>query len=180
MKSFYKKLIIIAITALTMNLAVEAQVRGAKAAGANLVLTSPPGEFDLLGVGAKFRYNISKIFRLESTFNYLFEKDFLSRWDFYINAHILIPLADRIKLYPLAGFGILGYKGDYPIITDEWGFTYGGRSSSTYLGCNFGGGMDYKMTSKLIFNVEYSYKWEAKLNDAWGDSYFSAGIIYLF
>ena len=180
MNSFYKKLIIIAIAAITMNMVAEAQVKGDKAVGAGLVLTSPPGEFDLLGVSAKFRYNTSKFFRFESTFDYLFEKDFVSGWDFYIDAHVLISLAGRIKLYPLAGLGILGYNENYPIITDEWGFTYGGKSSSTRLGYNLGGGMDYKITDKLIFNIEYNYKWEAAWNDAWGGSYLTAGVFYSF
>ena len=180
MNGFIKKLLIIAIAAIAMNLAVEAQVKGDKAVGASLVLTSPPGEFDLLGLGAKFRYNTSKLFRFEGTFNYLFKKDFVSMWDVYIDAHILISLADRIKLYPLAGLGILGYHENYPVITDDSGFTYGGKQSSTRLGYNLGGGMDYKITDKLIFNIEYNYKWEAAWNDAWGGSYLSAGIVYLF
>ena len=166
MKNNYNKLIVIALAIMTMSFAAKAQEKGDKAVGANLVFTAPPGEFDLLGAEAKFRYNIVKFFRLESTFSYLFERDYVGRWDLFVNAHVLIPLGDRIRLYPLSGFGILGYNGE--------------KSSATHLGCNLGGGVDYKISDKLILNIEYSYKWEAKWNDAWGDSYLSAGVLYCF
>ena len=156
-----------------MNLAVEAQVKGDKAIGANTVLTSG-GEVDLLGFGAKFRYNTSKLFRLESSYNYLFKKESVSSWDLYLNAHILISLTDKFKVYPLAGIGILGYT-YYPVISYD-----GGRDSYTRRGWKLGGGLDYSITKKLIFNFEYNYIWEALWNDAWGISYFNAGLVYRF
>ena len=163
-----------------MNLPVEAQVKGDKAAGANLVFTSPHGAVDLLGAGAMFRYNVNKAFRLESTFNYLFEKDFERRWDININWHFLIRVNDQIKIYPLSGIGILKLYADYPIRTDEWGYTYGGKHTSHYIGLNIGGGIDYKISDKLTINTEYTIKMEAKMNDASTFSYLTAGVAYSF
>jgi len=182
MDNIIKKTIIITIAVLAINFAAGAQVKGDKAAGANVVLTSS-GEVDLLGVGAKFRYNTSKLFRLESSFNYLLEKDFVRRWDFFVNAHLLISLADRIKIYPLAGFGILEKTANYPVVTEinEWGeFTYGGKDSSNIAGCNLGVGIDYGITNKLVFNAELSGKYEAKINDARGNTYIMAGLVFRF
>jgi len=180
MNSYSIKSLFIAIIVLTINLTVEAQVKGDKAVGANLVFTSPRGAVDILGAGAMFRYNLSNFFRIGSTFNYGFEKNFEKRWDLNINCHFLIPLNSRIKIYPLSGMGILIFNADYPIQTDEWGYMYGGKKTSTYLGINWGAGFDYKISSKLTFNAEWDFKMEATLNDALTYSYIMAGIAYNF
>lgn len=179
MKSFLKKLVIIAITVATTNITVDAQKKGDMAVGANLVFTPLQGPVILLGAGTKFQYNVSKPFRLESSFNYLFERDFVSRWDLYLNGHFLIPIYNQTKIYPIIGFGILGCESNYPVEEDEWS-SYGGRKTSTLKGFSMGGGIDIKITDKLFFNAEYSLKAEAKINDAWSATYFVTGIVYRF
>ena len=163
-----------------MNLSIEAQVRGEKSVGANIVTTSPLGEFDLLGAGVSFRYNFNRFLRAGSSFNYMFERNFEKSWDFNINMNFLIPLSNRFKIFPLSGMGVLGFNANYPVMTDEWGFTYGGKRSYHYFGFNWGAGLDFKISNKLTFNAEGIFKMEAKSNDAKTYSYITAGLAYSF
>ena len=180
MNNYIIKSLFIAIAALTMNLTIEAQVRGEKSVGANIVLTSPMGEFDFLGAGVKFSYNLNRFLRAESKFNYMFERNYEKMWDFNINMNFLIPLSNRFKIYPLSGMGVFGLNANYPIVTDEWGYTYGGKSSYHYFGLNWGAGLDYKISNRITFNAEGIFKMEAKFNDAKTFSYITAGLGYSF
>jgi len=179
------KTLIIILAAITMNITANAQGKGDKSLGISLIygsLINKYVDYNNAGIGTKYRYNLSRIVRLESSFNYLFEKDFVSSWDLFENLHILIPLNKQITIYPLAGIGVFGFKADYPIVTDEWGYSYDNSKSYTKLGFNFlGSGIDLKITDKLILNAEWCFKGEFLMNDARGPgSIFSAGINYKF
>jgi opacity protein-like surface antigen len=162
MNHYLKKIAIIAIV-VAMSAAAHAQVKGDKDVGVNLVFTPLQGPFEFLGIGAKFRYNITNPFRLESLFYYLFEKNNSSSWDFFVTGHLLIPIIDRIRIYPLLGFGIIGNS-----------------RSDTMIGCSYGCGIDYKISDKLFFNAEYVHKMEAALGDPWNIQYFTTGVVYRF
>jgi opacity protein-like surface antigen len=139
--------------------------KGDMSAGAHLVFE----EFFQMGIGAKFRYHVSKRFRLESSFNYLFKyKCYSSRWDLYENIHLVIPvpLTKHTNIYPFIGFGLLGE-------------IYGGKTT-THLGCNFGYGIEYRIVDNLIINVELNTKAETKLSDAWAGIYSSLGVVRCF
>jgi len=176
MRNFFLKSMIIAIAAVTMSVAVNAQEKGDMAVGGNLVFGSGDS-YSNMGVGAKFQYNVTKPIRLEGSFTYFFEKDLASMWDLSVNAHYLFPVANQINVYPLAGVGILGTKVNIPTIDlDDWGI-YGGGSASTSEVCfNVGGGIDFKITDKLILNAEVKYK----IASDWNRLLLSAGIAYLF
>ena len=81
-------------------------------------------------------------------------------WDLSANVHYLFPITDEITIYPLAGVGILG----------------AGGGSDHEFGLNLGGGIDYKLTSKLFLNGELKYKF----GDNWDRLLISAGIGYRF
>ena len=159
----------------TLNVTAEAQEKNDKAAGVNLAISGQ----HIIGIGAKYQYSITKPLRVESSFNYMFNRDLINsmnKWDLYINAHLLIPVINRIKLYPLAGLGIVRREIKYLIIEEECSY-YDDIGDFTYWCFNFGGGIDCKITDKLIFNIELNHKWLDRYN---GHTYISTGIIYRF
>ena len=166
MKKTLKKAAI-ALIASTICLAAHAQEKGDFAAGANLALStgkSSGNNYTNIGIGAKFQYNIIDPIRLEGTFTYFIEKDFVSMWDLSVNGHYLIPVAEKIAVYPLAGLGIFGTKIDYgtePI-------------TGSYLCINLGVGVDFKLTDQLIFNAEL----KSKIVNGWNRLILSAGVVY--
>ncbi|GHV48630.1 hypothetical protein FACS1894181_04920 [Bacteroidia bacterium] len=165
MKSIFRKVAIVTIALVTMSVAAGAQEKGDMAAGGNLVLGSGDS-FTNIGIGAKFQYNVTTPIRLEGSFTYFLKKDYLTMWDLSANAHWLFPVADKITVYPLAGLGILNY-----------GSSYGSYSASTSdIAFNLGGGIDYKLTDKLILNAELKYK----ISDTWDRLLLSAGLAYKF
>jgi outer membrane protein X len=165
MKSIFRKVAVMAIALVTMSVAVNAQEKGDMAAGGNLVLGSGDS-FTNYGIGAKFQYNVTNPLRLEGSFTYFLKKDNLTMWDLSANAHWLFPVAGKVTVYPLAGLGILNY-----------GSSYGGYSaSSSDIAFNLGGGIDYKLTDKLVLNAELKYK----ISDQWDRLLLSAGLAYKF
>jgi outer membrane protein X len=171
---FFKRVAIAAIAVLTMCVAAGAQEKGDMAAGGSLVLGSGDS-FTNIGVGAEFRYNVTNPLRLEGSFTYFLKKDYLTMWDLSVNGHWLFPVADRITVYPLAGLGILNYGYDYSVDLGGWG-SYDGSGSTSDFAFNLGGGIDLKLTDKLILNAELKYK----ISDVWDRLLLSAGVAYKF
>jgi outer membrane protein X len=99
----------------------------------------------------------------------------MTMWDLSVNGHWLFPLGDKITVYPLAGLGILNYGYDYSVDLGGWG-SYGASGSTSDLAVNLGGGIDLKLTDKLIFNAELKYK----ISDVWDRLLLSAGVAYRF
>ncbi|GHT28410.1 hypothetical protein AGMMS49574_02650 [Bacteroidia bacterium] len=174
MKSIFRKVAVMAIALVTMSVTVNAQEKGDMAAGGNLVLGSGDS-FTNIGIGAKFQYNVTNPLRLEGSFTYFLKKDYLTMWDLSVNAHWLFPVADKVTVYPLAGLGILNYGYDYSVDLGEWG-SVGGSGSTSDIAFNLGGGIDYKLTGKLILNAELKYK----ISDTWDRLLLSAGLAYKF
>jgi outer membrane protein X len=172
-KSIFKKVAIVVIAVLTMNVATYAQEKGDMAAGGNFVLGSGDS-FSNYGIGAKFQYNIMNPLRLEASFTYFLKKDYITMWDLGVNAHWLFALGDKINVYPLAGVGVLNSGYDF-----DWGLgAYGidDNASTTDFAFNFGGGIDFKLTEKLILNAELKYKFSGK----WDRLLISVGLAYKF
>ena len=166
MRNILRKAAIAAIAMVTMSMAVNAQVKGDKAVGGNLVLGSGDS-YSNIGIGAKFQYNVTDPVRLEGSFTYFLEKDYVSMWDLSVNGHYLFPVSDQITVYPLAGLGILGSKASFG------GF---GSASHSEIGLNLGGGCDYHLNDKVILNAELKYK----AGDTWNRLLLSAGVAFLF
>jgi outer membrane protein X len=166
MKRIFRKAAIAAIAVLTMSAAVQAQEKGDKAVGGNLVLGSGD-HLTNVGIGPKFQYNVTNPLRLEGSFTYFLKKDYTTMWDLSVNGHWLFPIDDQITLYPLAGLGILNYGYD---------FDRGLSDSQSDIALNLGGGIVYKLTDKLILNAELKYK----ISDQWDRLLLSAGLAYKF
>jgi outer membrane protein X len=181
-KSIFKKVAIVAIAVLTMNVAALAQEKGDMAVGANLAMGTGNGITNF-GLGAKFQYNVLDPLRLDGSFTYFlpktegagFAEAKTSMWDFSVNAHWLLPLGGSLTVYPLAGLGILGVSSS--VEADLGGFgSYDASASASEFGFNLGGGIDFKLTEKLILNAEVKYK----ICGTWSRLLISAGLAYKF
>ncbi|MGM9861932.1 MAG: outer membrane protein [Muribaculaceae bacterium] len=65
------------------------------------------------GVGARFQYNVAAPVRLEANFNYWFKSKGLDALDLAVNAHYLINLSDKLRVYPIAGVGFAHLGGGF-------------------------------------------------------------------
>jgi outer membrane protein X len=151
-------------------MAANAQEKGDMAAGGNLVM-GLGNSYTNFGIGAKFQYNVTNPIRLEADFTYFLKKDYVSMWDFSVYGHYLFPIADKLTAYPLVGLGMLGTSASY-----DFGYGYSGSASASEFGFNVGGGLDYKLTDKLILNAELKYKFAG----TWDRLLISAGAAYKF
>ena len=163
------------------------------AIGVNVSLAT--GDIGTIGFGAKAQYRFIDQFRGEASFNYFLKKAYTSSWDVNLNFHYLIPVANSIKVYPLAG---VTYK---RVITDTEGamedalgdlydlyryFDYGSSSSFSSssdssnstgkFGANLGAGVDFDLSDSWKLNFETKYQ----LISDYGQVVFTVGAAYKF
>ena len=110
-----KKLLFVLTAIMCLSVvSVNAQSKGDMAAGVNLNLgfaygndmtTEDGGDFSNIGIGAKFQYNITDPIRLEAAFNKFLKKDYISMYDFMVNAHYLFGIGN-LTVYPAVGLGV--------------------------------------------------------------------------
>ena len=143
-----KKLLLL-VCAAVMSLSASAQA-GDKALGAQLVFGS---ETNSLGFGVKGQYYFTDHIRGEGSFDYFLKNKGISMWDINANVHYLFDVADKFKVYPLAGLGYTNwsYKYEYagaPVVEGSYG----------RLAVNLGGGVEYELTKNLNVNAEAKYQ----------------------
>lgn len=97
-----------------------------------------------VGVGVVARYQIDRNFRPELTLNYYPEDGHVSAWDLNVNLHYIFDITNRFKLYPLGGLGAFTYDNSW-VVPD---------GSSSKLGLNLGGGLQFNITRELHLNAE--------------------------
>lgn len=159
----------------------QAQEKGDVAAGINLGLGFGDS-YTNYGLGAKLQYNFTAPIRAEASFTYFPKKDYLSVWDLSLNLHYLIPIADKLTFYPLAGVGLLNTKAHMSSVLDDldgWGSIIDVEFedySSSKVAFNVGLGLDYKLTDNIIANIEGKYK----IADDFNRTLISIGIAYKF
>ena len=132
-----------------MSLSASAQA-GDKAVGAQLVFGS---ETNSIGFGVKGQYYFTDQIRGEGSFDYFLKNKGISMWDINANVHYLFDVADKVKVYPLAGLGYTNwsYKYEYPGHSVIEG-------SDGRLAINLGGGAEYELTKDLSVNAELKYQ----------------------
>lgn len=140
--------------------------KGEQTVGVNLGYGTEISNF---GIGAKYQHGITNAIRAEVSFDYFLKKDFVSMWDINLNAHYLFPVADKFKVYPLAGLTYTNWKLSF----DDEDF---GSSSTGKFGVNLGAGAQYPVTDKLNINFEIKYQLISDFNQA----VFSVGVNYRF
>jgi opacity protein-like surface antigen len=80
-------------------------------------------------------------------------------------------------LYPLVGLGLLNTSVDYGLdFGGLLGDIYEDNNSYSDFGINIGGGIDYKLNSKMFLNAELKYK----IAGDWNRLLLSAGFSYKF
>ena len=138
-----KKLLLL-VCAAVMSLSASAQA-GDKAVGAQLVFGS---ETNSIGVGVKGQYYFTDQIRGEGSFDYFLKNKGISMWDINANVHYLFDVANKVKVYPLAGLGYTNwsYKYEYPGHSVIEG-------SDGRLAINLGGGAEYELTKDLSVNA---------------------------
>lgn len=143
-----KKLLLL-VCAAVMSLSASAQA-GDKALGAQLVFGS---ETNSIGVGVKGQYYFTDQIRGEASFDYFLKNKGISMWDINANVHYLFDVANKVKVYPLAGLGYTNwsYKYEYPGHSVIEG-------SDGRLAINLGGGAEYELTKDLSVNAELKYQ----------------------
>ena len=146
-KLILKTICLVAFAALTTTVA-NAQQKNDMAVGGNIVIGTGH-DVTNLGIGAKFQWTAIDNLRFEPSITYFFKSDYVTMWDFSVNAHYMFEVGDNIYLYPLAGLGLLSTNVD---------FGYGFSASSTDFAFNFGGGVEYQFTSNLSANFELKFK----------------------
>ena len=132
-----------------MSLSASAQA-GDKALGAQLLFGSKTNS---IGLGVKGQYYFTDQIRGEASFDYFFKNQGISMWDINANVHYLFDVADKFKVYPLAGLGYTNwsYKYEYagaPVV----------EGSDGRLAVNLGGGVEYELTKNLNVNAEAKYQ----------------------
>lgn len=132
-----------------MSLSASAQA-GDKALGAQLLFGSKTNN---IGLGVKGQYYFTDQIRGEASFDYFLKNQGVSMWDINANVHYLFDVADKFKVYPLAGLGYTNwsYKYEYPGHSVIEG-------SDGRLAINLGGGAEYELTKDLSVNAELKYQ----------------------
>ena len=143
-----KKLLLL-VCAAVMSLSASAQA-GDKALGAQLLFGSKTNN---IGLGVKGQYYFTDQLRGEASVDYFFKNKGVSMWDINANVHYLFDVADKFKVYPLAGLGYTNwsYKYEYagaPVV----------EGSDGRLAVNLGGGVEYELTKNLNVNAEAKYQ----------------------
>lgn len=122
-----------------------------------------------VGLGLKYRYNITNQLRVEPAFDYFFKHDHVSAWDLMANFHYLFPVADQFTLYPVAGLGYFRAKGH----GSDFGWS---DYSEGRLAVNLGGGVDLKLSSNLTLDLQLKYQ----INDIADQLVLSIGASFAF
>ena len=132
-----------------MSLSASAQA-GDKAVGAQLVFGS---ETNSIGLGVKGQYYFTDKLRGEASVDYFFKNKGVSMWDINANVHYLFNVANKVKVYPLAGLGYTNWSYKYefeglPVV----------EGTDGRLAVNLGGGAEYELTKNLSVNAELKYQ----------------------
>ena len=151
-----KKLLLL-VCAAVMSLSASAQA-GDKAVGAQLVFGS---ETNNIGLGVKGQYYFTDQLRGEASVDYFFKNKGVSMWDINANVHYLFDVANKVKVYPLAGLGYTNwsYTNDVIVIEENGNKrTTEFKGSNGRLAINLGGGAEYELTKDLSVNAELKYQ----------------------
>ena len=140
---------------------------GKFAIGANAGIAAYGNEYNPFGIGAKAQYLFTENFRGELAFNYWFPKDDAGLMDIDLNIQYLIPIADKLNVYPLVGANLGLTHGDaFKTIFD---------GQESIFGFQGGAGIEYNLASNIKANFDIKYQYNKKNKEY---SYSSGGSTY--
>ena len=169
-----KKLLLL-VCAAVMSISASAQA-GDKALGAQLVFGSETNSF---GLGVKGQYYFTDQIRGEGSFDYFFKNKGVSMWDINANVHYLFDVANKVKVYPLAGLGYTNWSYTNDVIVKEVNGkdkVVEHKGSDGRLAVNLGGGAEYALTDNVSVNAEA--KWQIVNN--YNQLVLGVGVAYKF
>ncbi len=137
--------------------------KGSNTIGVNLLYDTQVTQS--VGLGIKAQHFFTNSFRGEASFNYFFQNDKVSMFDFNANVHYLVNITKDFHIYPLVGLTV----GHYMVDVD-------GADSETRVGGNFGGGLEHDIDSKLTIGFEGKYQ----LVSDFDQGVISVGLTYRF
>jgi opacity protein-like surface antigen len=168
-----KKLMMIAAM---MLMSVGAFAQGQFAIGANAGVALYGNHYNPFGVGAKLQYEFVENLRAEAAYNFWFKKDDAGVMDIDLSLQYLIPVADKVKVYPLAGANIGITHGS--AIKDIFG------KQQSIFGFQVGAGIEYFLTDNVKVNLDAKYQRNKKTKQGIEMKYdgpvIQAGIAYAF
>ena len=160
------KKILVLLVCLCACVATSYAQKGESSLGVNLNY----GNDTNIGLGVKYRYGITDQLRIEPAFNYYFKHDYASMWDLGANLHYVFPVADVVSLYPLGG---LSYARSKAYLSD---LNLGDDVSDGKIAVNLGGGVDFKVASNVVVNLELKYQ----IVEDYNQLVVSAGVSFAF
>ena len=95
------------------------------------------------GIGVSIGHEFVDNVRGVAEFDYLFKNKGASGWNINVNAEYLFSIQNILTVYPIAGMNVLGWSGD---------------ESTSKLGLNLGGGIEYPVSNNIILKAEFMYK----------------------
>ena len=148
-------------------------------------------DYKPFGFGAKFQWEFVENLRAELSGDYFLKKNEINVWDGNLNFHYLIPLGESVKIYPIAGVTILGYKSNvgninisipgyngtvedylrqYGLTWEDLarygytdGYTGGSSVKETKFGFNAGAGVEFYLSESFKLSLEAKYQY-TKIN----------------
>ena len=168
MKKYFERVAILLALVMIGFGSVNAQEAGDMAVGANIVFTPGWVEESRMaddsksnngGFGAIFQYNVTTPIRLEGAFTFLPSGDRLGMWDIFVNAHYLIPVMEKLNVYPIAGLGYMNYKSDggYTNLGSALVLNRNIAGNYSMFGVNVGGGVEYKLSRRVSLQGDLKY-----------------------
>lgn len=97
----------------------------------------------------KIQFGITNDIRLEGKLGYGFKDDHLSVFTIGINAHYLIDIVPKFKMYPIVGLGYGRPKVSY----DDWSHSW-----NRFM-FNVGVGGELRLTSNFSASLEFKYQY---------------------
>lgn len=128
-----------------------AQEKGDVAVGANI---SYGTEISSPGIGVKGQYNLTDAVRGEASFDYFLENSGMKMFDVCLNLHYLFSAGEKVSVYPLAGLSVTNFTAKY----EYQEYDYSDSLSTTKLGVNLGGGVQYAVNEKVNIGLELKYQ----------------------
>ena len=162
-----KKVFMIAVMML-MSIGAFAQEAGKMAVGVSL--SDYLGSDSRIALGAKFQYAITENFRAEADLKFYPKKYNYTMVNPTLNHHYVIPIIEKLNVYPLAGLGLWHYSWSYD----------GHSDSESIFTFKIGAGAEYFITEQFKGFFESYYQIAKKGDYKASDPLISIGAAYCF